>query len=231
MTALERYLQVRRRAGSSRIEFRDFSYLGQQPNPGRKDAVGWRFALGKPDGRPAVPFQIWVGTELIQRLKLDGVDVFDALLAAGERLAEDKMLRPDKPWRDNHDIELTIADRVRLLAAAGRAPDFLLPSEAPLEEGVPVMFELTVRDSVWVGEYLSTSRDAKFADVVVDWTYRSGRRILSTVRLLREPLEGLERVEAVIRALAAYRDRCRRLGIVPGTWAHDVELRMSGGPN
>jgi len=225
MTPLQRYLQVRRRAGSSRIRFQGFNYLGLEPNPRLKDATGWRFAIGKDSQEPLL-FKIWVGSELIQRLKVDGVDVFDALLRAGERLVEDKELRPDHLWLEERTIELAVEDRVRLLTAAGRAPDFLLPSEAPIEEGVPVLYEMTARDAGSVGEYMAVHKHPELADLIVDWAAQAGRRLMSTVRL-RLPIDGSS-AEAVKRALAAYIDRCQRLGEVPGAWAREVEQRVSG---
>lgn len=227
MTQLRAFQRARRGAGSSRIRFQGFNFLGQLPNPRLKDASGWRFAIGKDGAEPEV-FSIWVGSELIQRLKADGLDIVDALLRAGERLAEDKMLRPDKRWLDDRSIELDLKDRVSLLSAAGRAPDFLLPSEATraLEEGVPILYELTARDSGWVGEYLTAADDAEFGDVVVDWSATSGRRMLSTIRL-RKPIEGTK-AERVARALEAYRQRCKRLGEVPGAWVRSVEARLPG---
>jgi hypothetical protein len=228
MGTLQRYLAVRRRAGASRITFAGLNFLGEFPNPRPpRDAAGWRFVIGKPDGEQVL-FKIWIGSELIARLRVDGVDVFDLMLRAAERLAEDKMLRPDRAWLERSEIELGIRDRVRLLTAAGRAPDFLLPGEAPMEEGVPVMYELTTRDSAWVGEHMTTSKDAEFGDVVVDWIAKSGRRLVSTVRL-RKPIVG-SKSDVVRRALIAYRDRCRRLGQLPSVWANDVELRVSGDP-
>jgi hypothetical protein len=202
MTQLREYQRTRRRAGASRIRFQGFNFLGLEPNPRLKDATGWRFALGK-DGEEPLLFKIWVGSELIQRLKLDGVDVFDALLRAGERLVEDKELRPDRLWLEERVIELAFADRVRLLAAAGRAPDFLLPTEASPEEGVPVMYEMTARDAGSVGEYMPVHRHPEFADVIVDWSAQAGRRLLSTVRL-RVPIDGAK-AEVVTRALTAYK--------------------------
>jgi hypothetical protein len=223
MTQLREYQRTRRRAGASRIRFQGFNFLGLEPNPRLKDATGWRFALGK-DGEEPLLFKIWVGSELIQRLKLDGVDVFDALLRAGERLVEDKELRPDRLWLEDQVIELAFADRLRLLAAAGRAPDFLLPTEASPEEGVPVMYEMTARDAGSVGEFMPVHRHPEFADVIVDWTAQAGRRLLSTVRL-RVPIVGTK-AEVVTRALAAYKQRCRRLGEVPGLWLREVEERL-----
>jgi hypothetical protein len=225
MTQLREYLQVRRRAGASRIRFEGFNYLGLEPNPRLKDATGWRFALGRKDGEEPLYFRIWVGSELIQRLKVDGVDVFDALLRAGERLVEDKELRPDRLWLEERTIELAIEDRVRLLTAAGRAPDFLLPGEADPEEGVPVLYEMTARDSGSVGEYMQVQKHPAFADLIVDWSAQAGRRLLSTIRL-RLPIAGMS-AEAVRRGLTAYKDRCRRLGQVPGVWLRDVEDRLA----
>src|SRR5260370_25508309 len=77
MGTLQRYLAVRRRAGASRITFDGLNFLGEFPNRGlARDATGWRFVVGKPDGEQ-VFFKIWIGSELIARLKLDGVDVFN----------------------------------------------------------------------------------------------------------------------------------------------------------
>ena len=98
---------------------------------------------------------LWLGSELIKRLEHDGLEPLDLLLRGGEKLAEDKMLKPDDLWRKDHTIELIGRDRLRLLAAAERAPDFFLPSEAPDEQGAPILYELTASGfSSWVGDYL-----------------------------------------------------------------------------
>lgn len=225
MGQLQAFLHVRRRAGSSRIRFRGFNFLGQQPNPRLKDAIGWRFAIG--DGSDnAVIFSIWLGSELIKRLEHDGLEPLDLLLRGGEKLAEDKMLKPDDLWRKDRTIELFGRDRLRLLEAAGRVPDFLLPSEAPDEPGAPILYELSASGfSSWVGEYLHDAQsNPKFGDVVVDWSYSNGRRSVSTIRLPM-PITGTKS-EVTAAALDAYRDWCRRNRRVPGDWLKVVEARI-----
>jgi hypothetical protein len=110
-------------------------------------------------------FKVWVGSELIKRLETDGLAPFDLLLRAGERLAEDKMLKPDRLWEEQKAIELGWSDRVRLLTAAGRAPDFLLPSEAGSRSAV--LYELTA-SSLEIGLRLPDDSTSEFGDVIVD---------------------------------------------------------------
>lgn len=222
---LQAFLHARRRAGSSRVRFQGFNFLGQQPNPRLKDATGWRFAVGDgPDN--AVIFTIWLGSELIKRLEHDGLEPLDLLLRGGEKLAEDKMLKPDDLWRRDSTIELSGRDRLRLLAAAGRAPDFYLPSEAPDEVGVPILYELNASGfSSWVGDYLQDKHsNPTFGDVVVDWNYSNGRREVSTIRLAM-PING-SKPRVVAAALAAYRGWCRRNRRLPGDWVTSVEARL-----
>ena len=71
-----------------------------------------------------VIFSIWLGSELINRLEHDGLRL-DLLLRGGEKLAEDKMLKPDDLWRMDKTIELFGRDRLHLLAAAGASPGLL----------------------------------------------------------------------------------------------------------
>jgi hypothetical protein len=189
-----------------------------------KDATGWRFAISN-GTKEALLFTVWLSSELIERLEHDGSNPFDQLLRAGEKLAEDRMLKPDEMWRKHKTIELGIRDRVRLLIAAGRDPDFLLPSEAPLEAGVPILYELTASGfGSWVGDYLTVSASSEFGDVIVDWSYSDGRRAVRTVRL-KTPISATKR-EAVSAALRAYAERCRRQRSVAGEWVKAVEARL-----
>lgn len=222
---LQAFLHARRRAGSSRVRFQGFNFLGQQPNPRLKDATGWRFAIG--DGSDnAVIFTIWLGSELIKRLEHDDLEPLDLLLRGGEKLAEDKMLKPDDLWRKDRTIELFGRDRLRLLAAAGRVPDFFLPSEAPDEAGAPILYELNAGSfSSWVGDYLQDKQSKpNFGDVVVDWSYSKGRREVSTIRLPM-PIGG-SKPQVVTAALSAYRVWCRRNRRLPGDWVRAVEARL-----
>jgi hypothetical protein len=222
---LQAFLHGRRRAGSSRIRFQGFNFLGQQPNPRLKDATGWRFAIGDGSESPVI-FSVWLGSELIKRLEYDGLAPLDLLLRGGEKLAEDKMLKPDDLWRADKTIELFPRDRLHLLAAAGRAPDFFLPSEAPDEPGVPILYELSASGfSSWVGDYLQDKQsNPKFGDAVVDWSYSNGRREVSTIRLPM-PISGTK-AEVVAAALGTYRDWCRRNHRLPGGWVKAVEARL-----
>jgi hypothetical protein len=206
------------------MRFQGFNFLGQQVNPRLKDATGWRFAIGKGTDDPVL-FTIWMSTELMQLLKRDGLDPVDVVLRAGEKLAEDKMLKADRLWQVESTIEIGTKDRVQLLAAAGRAPDFLFPSEAPEEVGVPVLYEFTARDfGSWVGDHLTSQATSDFADVIVDWDYADGRRVVRTVRM-ETPIGGT-RTRVVEAALRAYEDRSRRLGRVPGDWVNRVKARL-----
>jgi hypothetical protein len=228
---LQWFLTAHRRAGSSSVRFQGFNFLGHVPNVRLKDASGWRFAIGN-GTEPALIFSVWVSSELIQHLQANGYEVFQLLLRAGERLAEDKLLNPDELWQTDRTIELGWPDLSRLLTAAGRTPDFLLPSEAPFEEGVPIEYSLTARDfadkGLWVGSEYLVGDHTQFGDLIVDWTAEGGRRSVRTVRL-KLPIDG-DRRQAVMRALNSYRERCARLAIIPGAWAQQVQSRLGLSP-
>jgi hypothetical protein len=224
---LLRYVAARRRAGAStsRVKLDTVDYLGFAPNPTLKDADGWRFRIqAKADHW--VAFTIWMSAELVAILRDEGYEVGDLLLRSAERLAEDEMIRLDS-LPANHQIVLGTQDRLRLLVAAGRAPDFLHPGEAEAEDGVPVEYDFGASGfDLWLGDHLPAHGAEGFVDAIVDWTYRAGRRVVRAVRL--EAPAPQRRSETLRAAVRAYRHRCERLGEVPGEWLSAVEIRLSG---
>ena len=87
--------------------------------------------LGDHDGQP--DFSDAFRAELVAILRDQGYEIGDLLLRSAETLAEDEMIHLDS-LPTNHQIVLGTQDRLRLLVAAGRVPDFLHPGEAAPEE-------------------------------------------------------------------------------------------------
>lgn len=171
-------------------------------------------------------FTIWMSAELVAILRYEGYEVGDLLLRSAERLAEDEMIRLDSLLA-NHQIVLGTQDRLRLLVAAGRAPDFLHPGEAEAEDGVPIEYDFGASGfDLWLGDHLPAQGAEGYVDAIVDWTYRAGRRVVRAVRL-KSPAP-LRRSDTIRAAVKAYRDRCERLGEVPGEWLTAVEIRLTG---
>jgi hypothetical protein len=220
-----RYIEARRRAGStpSRVRLESVQYLGPAPNPRLKDADGWRFRIQTRVGE-WVPFTIWMSGELLAILRHGGYEVGDLLMRGAERLAEDEMIRLNS-LPSGHSIELLAQDRLRLLMAAGRAPDFLLPGEAELEDGVPVLYEFGASGfDFWVGDNLPVIGTNDYVDAVIDWSYSDGRRSVRTIRLQRSVPD--TRSDMLRMAVRAYRARCERMGEYPGEWLAALVARV-----
>lgn len=227
------YVLARPSAGVPRASIRlqgpATRYHGPAPNPRLRDAegfvFGWSFRATM-EPRKEVPFSIWLSDELMRMLQSEGRDPRELVVRAAESLAQQVALERETLPR-GHEVLLTSRDRVRLLRAAGSGPDDYRPSEAPLEEGALVIYHLTARDTVWIGDSLGSDHDRdQWADVVVGWSYVDGRRRVRTVRLRRPGTGATRRADAVRAAIAAYRRRCRRLHQRTGEWLADVEAQL-----
>lgn len=211
---VDRYLVARRPAGRQRVAL---WLQGPAPNPNLRDAIGWRFmAAGK--GGSHIPIEIWFTNELVAMLRHDDHDVRDLVVRASERLVADAMLVTD--LGAGGDLVYGSADRAFVLRVAGAGDESYVYSEAPMDEGVSVLYDFAARDGVWPGDRLEVVGD-DYIDVVVAVGAEGANRRVRAIRM-RNDAAPPARQDAVRYAIEAYEARCRELGIRPGPWLADV---------
>ncbi len=220
---VRRYLASRRRPGRQPADVayqgtvlseEAVRYAGEARNPELRDATPLQFAVALADGPRDVV--IWISRNLELILAADGRDAFDLVRRASHRLIIEELLRHDAlPTR--HDVFLSSSDRVRLLRASGVSGVEYLPSEAPLEEGVVVIYDHTARDGDWPGDRLHWASVVEWPDVVVTTTPDAGRRRVRTVRMSAHRV-GLSRRANVLAAITACARRAARLGVPEPEW-------------
>jgi hypothetical protein len=215
---VENYLLARRPAGRQSV---GLWLQGPAPNWRAKDGVGWRFKALVQGGRQLL-IEIWFTNELVAILQRDEHDVRDIVVRGAEHLVNDALLETDV-LTNGQEIWFGSADRSFVLNAAGLGDDSYLPSEAPLEDGVSVLYDFTVRDGIWPGDSI-TLDDALFVDVVVDSRAEAGVKRVRAIRMHRDDAVGT-RAQAIQQALRRYEMRCRRLGRSLSLWVVGVAAR------
>jgi hypothetical protein len=220
---VENYLLARRPPGRQSVAL---WLQGPAPNPRLRDGVGWLFKAAAIGGKHRW-IQIWFSNELVAILQLDDYDVRDLVVRGAERLVANAMLERDD-FEGNQEILYGSADRSFVLRAAGIGEESYLPSEAPLEEGVSVLYEFTPRDfannALWPGDSIGTS-DSTLVDVVVDTRTDGNSRRVRTVRIVAS--ERASRAQAIEGALRAYERRCQRVGERLGSWVTQASVRSN----
>jgi hypothetical protein len=101
-------------------------------------------------------YDIWLSSELVTLLRRDGHDVRELVAAGAGQVIEDALLSADGELPGASEI--WVRREQDLLRAAGREPHHYWFGEAPLEEGVAVLYDFTMRDfarhGVWAGDTL-----------------------------------------------------------------------------
>ncbi|MFZ0179670.1 MAG: helix-turn-helix domain-containing protein [Candidatus Dormiibacterota bacterium] len=211
---VDRYLVARRPAGRQRVAL---WLQGPAPNPNLRDAIGWRFmAAGK--GGTHIPVEIWFTNELVAMLRHDDHDVRDLVVRASERLVADTMLVTD--LGAGGELVYGSADRAFVLRVAGAGDESYVVSEAPMAEGVSVLYDFAARDGIWPGDRLEVA-DSECVDVVVAVRAEGASRRVRAIRLRNDATPPARR-DAVRYAIEAYEARCRELGIRAGPWLAEV---------
>jgi len=223
---MENYLLARRGVGSPggnlRLAGPPTQERGATPNPSLRDAFAWRFE-GLVNGELR-HFDIWLSSELVALLRRDGYDVRELVVSGAGPIIEDAMLCAEGELPSG---EIWVRTQQELLRAAGRAPNQYWFGEAPLEEGVAVLYDFTMRDfardGVWAGDTLPVTDI--FVDAIVDHSVWDQNRRILTVRLLREGISSSRR-EILGAAIDHYRARCKRVGVDPAGWVDALESRL-----
>ncbi len=215
---VENYLLARRPAGRQSVAL---WLQGPAPNPRLRDGVGWLFKAAWRGGTQ-IFVQIWFSSELVAVLQRDDYDVREVVVRAAERLVGDALLESDD-LQPGQELLYGSADRSSILKAAGLGDESYLASEAPLEEGVSVLYDFTRRDGLWPGDSVDLEDDA-YVDVVVDTRPDGSALRVRTIRLAKASLAG-NRGQIIQDALRKYESRCRRLGLTIGLWTIQVAAR------
>ena len=221
---VESYLLARRPAGRQSVAL---WLQGPAPNPRLRDGVGWLFKAAGPGGQQIL-IQIWFSNELVEILQHEGYDVRDLVVRGAERFVSDALLDSDG-LTPGQEILYGTADHGFILRAAGMGDDTYLSSEAPVEEGISVMYEFSPRDfaqnGVWPGDTIDVG-DGRFCDVVVDIRSDATTRRVRTIRVPTGSPIGT-RAAAIQNALRAYERRCQHRGRNLGSWVIHVATRSN----
>ena len=209
--AVESYLLARRPAGRQSLVL---SLEGPAANPTLRDAIGWQFRIAAREGTQ-VPVEVWITNELLALLQHDGYDVRDLVVRGAENLIADALLEGGDLRPGQHFV-FGSADRRFVLRAAGVGDETYLSSEAPMEAGVSVVYDLTVRDGLWPGDYVELPGSA-YVDVAVEARTEGTSRQVRTIRVSHDIVPA-PRGQVIQAALDAYEARCRRLHVPLGSW-------------
>ncbi|MGH7686292.1 MAG: ATP-binding protein, partial [Candidatus Dormibacteria bacterium] len=169
-----------------------------------------------------------MAASLNEALEELGYDAAALLSRAAERLYEEDLLA-GRATAETRQITLGPQDQHRVVAAARLVDDFLPIMDASLEDGLAVTMaddRSAVDAAHWIGS-IRPLGDSGFSDVIVAWRQEADQRLLRCVRVRDDAVaNAANRSALVLAALAAYRMRCSRLGVVRGAWADEVELRV-----